>query len=493
MLPLRRRVYAVTGVPPEVAAYGMAKYSRSAQSMQESLRELSEQRAADFLQTFYFQYGHRSIADMAHVALAIENISIWAALVIVDEPLWDGQERSTRYQDFARSRYHVPEGAPPAYTALADALFARYQDLAQAAAGALAQRYPCPPGMDPGTYRRTLRARALDVARYWLPLATRTSLGQVTSARVLERQISRLLSHPLPEVQAIGAEMRAAVTSAPPFNLLAERLQAAGLWSDAIAQVVDAGPVAPTLAKYTAPNPYWQGLRATLAAIAQELLGHLQPDDTQAVHLTVQPDPLDHACAALLYPVSQAAYRQILEVVSGLGQREKEDILDAALQGRGRHDEWPRELQSAPLVFDVLMDIGSFRDLNRHRRTLKLLQPFSPARGYAVPPLVTEMGLEAQYREAMAGTLAQVEELQRTWDPLQALYLLPLGARCRCLFQMDFAQAAYMVELRTGSAGHFSYREIAYQMYEQIQARYPAFARHVRAVNPREVFDPFQR
>src|SRR5581483_7118332 len=58
-------VFAVYGVEPEVQAYAMAKYSRSALSMKESLREISQQKAEKFLNTFFFQYGHRSIADLA--------------------------------------------------------------------------------------------------------------------------------------------------------------------------------------------------------------------------------------------------------------------------------------------------------------------------------------------------------------------------------------------------------------------------------------------
>ena len=102
-------VYAVYGVEPEVQAYAMAKYSRSALSMKESLREISSQKAEKFLNTFYFQYGHRSIADLAHIALAVERLSILAAIVIADEQRWDGQERSTRYQDFRKSGYFVPD------------------------------------------------------------------------------------------------------------------------------------------------------------------------------------------------------------------------------------------------------------------------------------------------------------------------------------------------------------------------------------------------
>src|SRR5438270_13848495 len=104
-------VYAVYGVEPEVQAYAMAKYSRSALSMRESLREISEQKAEKFLNTFYFQYGHRSIADLAHIALAVEKLSMIAAIILVDEQRWDGQERSTRYQDFRKSGYYTPDFA----------------------------------------------------------------------------------------------------------------------------------------------------------------------------------------------------------------------------------------------------------------------------------------------------------------------------------------------------------------------------------------------
>src|SRR6266436_7951099 len=124
-------VYAVYGVEPEIQAYAMAKYSRSALSMKESLREISTQKAEKFLNTFYFQYGHRSIADLAHIALAVERLSILAAIEVADEQRWDGQERSTRYQDFKKSGYYVPDfggddQAQGLYRNTMDGLFAVY-------------------------------------------------------------------------------------------------------------------------------------------------------------------------------------------------------------------------------------------------------------------------------------------------------------------------------------------------------------------------------
>src|ERR1700743_2377859 len=138
-------VFAVHGADPEVLAYAMAKYSRSALSMKESLKEISAQRAEQFLNTFYFQYGHRSIADLAHIAFAIERLSLLAAIVLVDEQRWDGQERSTRYQNFMKSGWFLPDFGEDStsrqlYTETVDGLFAAYQRNTAAVLGAVCER-----------------------------------------------------------------------------------------------------------------------------------------------------------------------------------------------------------------------------------------------------------------------------------------------------------------------------------------------------------------
>ena len=63
------QIYSVTNIPPEVLAYGMAKYSRSRRPLRDNLRELSEDKAAQFLNTLYFDYGHASRADSAQQRL----------------------------------------------------------------------------------------------------------------------------------------------------------------------------------------------------------------------------------------------------------------------------------------------------------------------------------------------------------------------------------------------------------------------------------------
>ncbi|HEY6252676.1 MAG TPA: FAD-dependent thymidylate synthase, partial [Candidatus Angelobacter sp.] len=222
-------VFAVHGVDPEVQAYAMAKYSRSALSMKESLKEISEQRAEQFLNTFYFQYGHRSIADLAHLAFAVEKLSILAAIVLVDEQRWDGQERSTRYQNFKKSGYYVPdfgndEGLKADYRATMDFLFAEYEAFSQEMLRHYKAQVARPAEMEEEAYTRTLRARAFDNSRYLLPLGTNTSLGQIVNARTLESQIARLLSSPYQEVRRLGELFKQAARE-PSFNVHAESVR----------------------------------------------------------------------------------------------------------------------------------------------------------------------------------------------------------------------------------------------------------------------------
>src|SRR5215831_359144 len=216
-------VFAVYGVEPEVQAYAMAKYSRSALSMKESLKEITRQKAEKFLNTFYFQYGHRSIADLAHIALAIEKLSILAAIAVADEQRWDGQERSTRYQDFRKSGYYVPDfggddQARTLYRSTMDGLFDVYEALSQRMYEYLAEITPRPEEMKPDAYERTLRARAFDISRYLLPLGTNTSLGEIVNARTLETQVAHLLSQPHAEIRNLGELLKKAATS-PAYNV----------------------------------------------------------------------------------------------------------------------------------------------------------------------------------------------------------------------------------------------------------------------------------
>ncbi len=97
---MAKRVLTLAPMPPEKCAFALARYSRSPDSIRDSIEWVRTHDSGKFLESFYFQYGHASIADLGHVALCFEGVSELAATEIEDEQLWDGQARSSRYQDF---------------------------------------------------------------------------------------------------------------------------------------------------------------------------------------------------------------------------------------------------------------------------------------------------------------------------------------------------------------------------------------------------------
>jgi thymidylate synthase ThyX len=520
-------VFAVYGVEPEIQAYAMAKYSRSALSMKESLREITLQKAEKFLNTFYFQYGHRSIADLAHIALAIERLSILAAIVVADEQRWDGQERSTRYQDFRKSGYYMPNfqddslpsgaagSAHALYRETIESLFATYEKVSQSTFEYLSSMTPRPAEMKGDAYERTLRARAFDISRYLLPLATNTSLGEIVNARTLENQVAHLLSQPHKEVRDLGARLKRAATS-PAYNANEESLRALvdeiravspEIAERAERELLREVRVAPTLVKYADPNPYEMETRLELQQAASDLARgaaiESAPlvdllDDDDAQNSGSSHDGLDIELAAtLIYGNCHYSYRQLREMVQAAGQERRREIIDLGLRHRGKHDELPRAFCAGQQFrFDILMDIGGFRDMHRHRRCVQIMQDFTTVHGFDTPPEVEPAGVRTDYESAMRLAETAVRELSNSGGneaAQNAQYAIPLAFRKRTLFKMDFAEAVYISELRTTPAGHTSYRNVAYAMYEAVALRYPALAKYFRVHDVHEPVDLLKR
>lgn len=503
-------VFAVYGVEPEIQAYAMAKYSRSSLSMKESLREINSQKAEKFLNTFYFQYGHRSIADLAHIALAVEKLSILAAIELADEQRWDGQERSTRYQDFKKSGYYIPDfGADDArelYRETLDFLFAEYEALSTHMTQHLISITPKPADMKLEAYERTLKARAFDITRYLLPLATNTSLGEIVNTRTLETQVAHLLSHTHKEVRVLGESLKKAATSAA-YNVNAESLQklvddiravSPGLGARAEQELLHEVRVAPTLVKYADPNPYEMETRRELRQAARELMKSEQLAPSKAIVDLLDEEPLEVEIATtLLYEHCHFSYRQVRQALQVSGERFRREIIDLGLRHRGKHDEMLRGFRAGQQFrFDILMDTGGFRDMHRHRRCIQVMQGFTTQHGYEMLLDLEDAGVRGRFDAAMRCAQTAVEKLAARNTPEaeeNSQYAIPLAYRKRALFKMDFAEVVYISELRTTPAGHVSYRNVAYAMYEAVARKYPALAKYFRVHDVTAPVDLLQR
>ena len=98
--------------------------------------------------------------------------------------------------------------------------------------------------------------------------------------------------------------------------------------------------------------------------------------------------------ATLLYSACHHSYRQVTERVQALTAKQRSEIIDLGMRHRGRHDELLRSFHAGQqFKFDILMDIGGFRDMHRHRRCTQIEQGFTRHHGYDTPPDIKEAGL----------------------------------------------------------------------------------------------------
>jgi hypothetical protein len=223
----------------------------------------------------------------------------------------------------------------------------------------------------------------------------------------------------------------------------------------------------------------------------------------------LEPEAIEIELATtLLYQCCHYPYGQIRERVEALTAARRDEIVALGARRRGQHDELLRAYCAGQSFrFDLLMDIGGYRDLHRHRRCTQLAQDFTTAQGFAVPQEITAAGLSDRFQQAMqrAASAAQTLTIENqgcnqlpeggiTGEVAPAAqYLIPLAFRKRALFKMDFAEVVYIAELRTSPAGHWSYRNVAWQMYEAVIRRHPSLARYFRVHDIREPVDLLRR
>ncbi|HEY1577067.1 MAG TPA: FAD-dependent thymidylate synthase, partial [Terracidiphilus sp.] len=373
-----KRVLTVAPMPPEKIAYALARYSRSPDSIRQSLDWVRAHDSTRFLESFYFQYGHASIADLGHVTICFEGISELAAVEIQDEQLWDGQARSSRYQDFSKSGVIVPPELNADEQAIYDEcsgnLLSAYRDVQEKVFAHLCEMHPRPDDMKPDAYRRNLSARAFDVARYLLPFGIPTGVGQVTSIRTLEKQIRRLKASEYQELREVGNELSRACAES-----------AECVWEDR----TSTEPIAPTLARHAHADDSARRLRADVAEWAAHNLARPTGEPVPPVDLLQPSDHLADICATLVYPVTDRPYRELYANVLAWPPNRRRELLDVALGSHDKRGDLPRHFRCAPYVFDIVMDIGAYRDIHRHRRCQQFRQYYTNRLGYDTPALVS--------------------------------------------------------------------------------------------------------
>jgi thymidylate synthase ThyX len=482
-----RPVFALRNLPEEVVAVLFAYYSRSEDHLRDNLRKLladgdvavatgtdaddeaglinAREKARKFHEKWVVGYGHGSVAEHAVVHLALEDVSILASKVIEDARLASYTEKSTRYVIFDEDSYYTPPalaGGPlgERYAETCRHLLNTYTRLMEPVTEQVKTRLPRTEKQTERGWNAACKAAACDVLRYLLPAATRTNIGLTANARTLEHLITKLMSDPLEECNALGADIKR-----------------------------EAAHVAPTLIKYAERNDYMvetaRVLQETAARIAPPCLTADWPKDriVRLIHAPAEPDI--ELVTDLLYAYAGTDWGTLRDSVAALPFAERAAVLQDALRSeekgghRTRYDQPPRALEHLYYTFEILVDFGAYRDIQRHRMATQTRQPLTSTWGYVTPPDIAEFGLSDTFKDCM-GRAADTYEAIAAEHPSEASYVLPLAYRMRALFTWNLRELHHFISLRSSRQGHTAYRRIAQDTWKALHAVHPIMADFIR-------------
>ena len=475
-------VFAAKNFHPEVWALMQARYSRSSEGLRESFLKLlkedpenyknliselknshgglhikhATEKAIQFMEKWVLGYGHSSVAEGAVIGIGLEGVSILATKVIEDNRISSFTEKSTRYVSFSKSSFYMDSdlaGSEHAIEirALFDNLFDTYEELREPVLAYVKKVAPLSEGTTPAAWERACAARTFDAIRYLLPTATKTSLGWTVNARQLAHAISKLLSHPLKEINEIGEQVKK-----------------------------EASKVLPSLLRFADKNNYMVKTQQEMTRFASQIKLSKSPEITKPeVTLAYSPPDIEeHILAAMLFRFKNSCFTNVLDAVKPMSKKERESLFDTYLKNMSDFDHPLRELEHSQFTFEIVMDYGAFRDLQRHRICTQTSQLLTADLGYDISADVVKAGVKDKYVKAMEKAKKVYKKLSDKF-PLQAQYVLPLGFRKRYIVTMNLREIYHFVKLRTIPLAHESYRKIAYKIYEIMKDKYPLLSKYM--------------
>ena len=504
---LERSVFGLR-LPQEVAGALFSRYSRSMKSLRRTfldeflgdpelgLKELlaGEKPASDdsaalkkaraFYERVLVGYGDDSVAQLGGAHLACENISNVAAKLLEDARIGIAPlEKSTRYVRFDQKDaagnylfYREPKIMASrhrdAYLEVMNLLFDTYSKQMEPMLECVARSLPIEQleVRDPTSgkalpygdakkddrlrrwaetaYRATVRAHACDVLRCYLPAATLTNVGMFGVGQAFEYLVSKFYSHELSEAKELGKTIHGELNQ-----------------------------LIPSFVKRAQLNEYLAASSAAAKALASKA-ANLRPLDTIEPVALIDYDSAaeEKIIAAMVYAFSRHPLEQLRQIVAKMSSEERRQILTEHFgKRRHRRDKLSRAFENVYYTFDILGNLGLYRDLHRHRILTQERQDFTTVHGYDTPPEIEEAGFKSEFDDCMKRAADLYEQIYADL-PSEAQYVVPFAYKIRWYMKMNLREAVHLCELRTMPQGHPDYRFITQEIWHKIQDVHPALA-----------------
>lgn len=404
-----------TDVPhPEDLAMLQALYSRSPKSVLTHLEKVREVGSGKFMDKFYTGYGHKSIGDCGTVTICAENVSMLAAKAIQDNPLYNGQEASTRYLDMAERPMVDPLGTRESAAIQAEWIDT-YKFVLSTLLVEFEKRFPREEGQKKGVYKKAIKARAFDVARGFLPAGCTTFVAWHTNLRQAWDHLWTLRVHPAEEMRDLGRDLLIALRKRYPSSFGYKDRPEKEQWLQAQADQF----------AYQAGDEPWA--------------------------FSVGRDTLDYEALR--------AHDHLLATRPARTE----------LHQRFRH--------FGSITFKFMLDFGSFRDLQRHRscvQDMPLLEGIHGFHDWYLEQIPYGERQEAAMR--VEHLKERVYDLDASGYVRQ--YYLGMGFSMPVKITCSLPSAVYIAELRSGQTVHPTLRVVAQQIATTLKERIPYLALH---------------
>lgn len=413
----RFQIYALVGVPdPEIVANLQAVYSRDPRSVTSRIDILTPEGARKFMEKYYVNYGHNSIADCGNFVLFFEGVPMHVAKQLQRDPRYNGQEASTRYMDFSRTEA-VNSHRLEAGARIQERWLSFYRKNMAKLMVYISTQFPMQADEKFDLYAAAVEKRAFDILRAFLPVGTPTNASWNVNLRLAKDHLLMLTQHPDLDTRLVATATVKGLCELFPGSFLLPSANATEEKGQRAYQ------------RYLA-DINWQ---------REALLEGSRRADTQRETLKEIADP---------FWFQQTG----LEEVRARLQREPR-WLDL-LRRRPLFTELPLGTNIfGRIQLEFALDYGSFRDLQRHR-----------ALDIDIPYLDVDLGFHPWYLEQLPPSMRKEAEalirentaeiLALSDDPFVRQPYVAMGFRVPVLVDGPLHGWIYLIELRSPTDVH---------------------------------------
>ena len=394
---------------PEDTAMIQALHSRSTRGLDGHLEVLSKRGGSgDFMDMYYVGYGDKSIGDCGTTTIFIEGVSMLVAKAIQHWPLYNGQESSTRYIDFATQPFIDPVGTKKS-KAILEKWRSFYINTTPKLIEMLTKQFPRKDVEDEKIYAKAIKARAFDIIRGFLPAGSSTNISWHANQRQRADDLMPLRHHPLEEVREVAEAIEDALKEAHPHSFR-QKLY----------------PNTETYNKNWVGNSYYFDPKSW-----SEFACHT-----------------DRFSKKML-----ASFKKVMKT-------------------RPIKTEPPRMIRKCGVIeFDFLLDFGSFRDVQRHRAVVQEMPLLTERFGFEewylkqLPAVVKREAIKLLKEQKNATNKLKISKYDRQ-------YYLPMGYKIANEIDGDLKALVWLIELRATRFVHPTLRHKVQKMAQILLKKY---------------------